>query len=115
MTGFTIPGRPVPKARARVTRGGAFTPGRTAAYERLVGWEARAAGVTAPYLGRVGIEVHFHLKGGRQGDLDNYLKAILDGLNGVAWRDDSQVWRIEASIERQSPEERADVRIWEMF
>lgn len=29
-----------------------------------------------------------------RGDLDNYIKTILDALNGVAWDDDSQVVKI---------------------
>ena len=31
-----------------------------------------------------------------RGDIDNYVKTILDGLNGVAWKDDSQVVKITA-------------------
>lgn len=31
-----------------------------------------------------------------RGDLDNYLKTILDALNGVAWDDDKQVVKITA-------------------
>jgi crossover junction endodeoxyribonuclease RusA len=32
----------------------------------------------------------------RAGDLDNSIKAVLDSVKGLAWRDDSQVKRIEA-------------------
>lgn len=28
-------------------------------------------------------------------DLDNYIK-VLDGLNGIVWKDDNQVWAIDA-------------------
>jgi len=31
-----------------------------------------------------------------RGDIDNYVKLLLDGLNGVAWDDDSQVVKVIA-------------------
>ncbi len=31
-----------------------------------------------------------------RGDLDNYVKSIMDGLNGVAYKDDGQVLNIRA-------------------
>jgi len=31
-----------------------------------------------------------------RGDLDNYVKLLMDGLNGVAWLDDKQVYVIDA-------------------
>lgn len=29
-------------------------------------------------------------------DIDNLIKTVLDGLNGVAWEDDTQVVKVEA-------------------
>lgn len=31
-----------------------------------------------------------------RGDIDNYLKSIMDGLNGVAYKDDGQVLNVKA-------------------
>jgi crossover junction endodeoxyribonuclease RusA len=31
-----------------------------------------------------------------RGDVDNYLKTVMDGLNGVAWEDDKQVHAVVA-------------------
>lgn len=45
---------------------------------------------TAIIVERVDLDTTSKLRG----DLDNYVKTVLDALNGVAWKDDSQVVRI---------------------
>lgn len=45
---------------------------------------------TAIIVERVDLETKSKLRG----DIDNYIKTILDALNGVAWRDDSQVVKV---------------------
>lgn len=112
MIRFEIPGKPVPKARPRVVNGHAFTPEKTKAYEQLVATQYRAAGGTLhgnPVA--VTIAVWYEMpkswpkrkkldqKGlphASKPDLDNVIKSILDGLNGVAWEDDAQVYKIHA-------------------
>jgi len=118
MIRITIPGRPVPKARPRLgVRGRTayiYTPENTRAYEQLVGMCARAA-TPAPLQGPVEMQAFVYLRHGRRGDLDNYLKCLCDGLNGIAWRDDSQVVRIEAEIRRckKANDQRVEIEIWE--
>jgi crossover junction endodeoxyribonuclease RusA len=37
-------------------------------------------------------------KSSLRGDIDNYVKSILDALNGVAWEDDKQI--IELTVKK---------------
>ncbi|RDD72921.1 RusA family crossover junction endodeoxyribonuclease [Paracoccus versutus] len=103
-----IPGKPQPKQRPRMTRYGAvYTPAETQAFERLVARHAKASGAK-PVSGPVQVEITsvFPIpkswtkkrKAESDGqphvqrpDLDNLVKCVLDGLNGVAFADDSQV------------------------
>jgi crossover junction endodeoxyribonuclease RusA len=72
-----------------------FTPRKTKAWEELIGYVANTAGIEL-MDGRVGIRLTFHLKGNKRADLDNLVKAVMDGLNGIAYMDDNQVRYIEA-------------------
>jgi len=113
--GFTVDTAPIAKARARVvTKGGvtrAYTPQKTATFEQLVGIRAREAMRGQPPLdgalyimiqcylprpkahyGKAGIKPQFvNAEPIGRPDLDNYCKAVLDGINGVVFKDDSQV------------------------
>lgn len=55
--------------------------------------QLRQHGVRLPAFteGDVAVSFYFYPPDRRRRDESNFLKALLDGLNGVAWRDDSQV------------------------
>jgi Holliday junction resolvase RusA-like endonuclease len=122
MITFTIPGAPVGKGRPRIARRGRFTsmytPEKTASYESLVklaGFEAMAG--RELMLGPVSVRLDVccpipaswsgkkqdraikdELRPITKPDLDNVVKAIFDGLNGVVWKDDCQV--VSATVEK---------------
>lgn len=45
---------------------------------------------------KLAVTIYFHIKGKRNIDLDNLLKALLDSLEGVLFEDDSQITEIHA-------------------
>jgi Holliday junction resolvase RusA-like endonuclease len=105
---FTIPGKPFAKQRPRMTRQGrAFTPAATVSFERTVGQYAMEA-IPSPIKGPVKVEVlatfepaaswskkktaeHIGRHHIQRPDADNLMKAILDGMNRIAFDDDAQV------------------------
>lgn len=118
---FTVPGKPVGKARPRATiRAGhaaVYTPTKTARYESLIARSARDAmkdkGIAmfeTPVM--VFVQASFHPPVSwskarklrmlnrpyeHKPDIDNIVKSILDGLNGVAFPDDKSVCAIAVS------------------
>jgi Holliday junction resolvase RusA-like endonuclease len=106
---FTVPGKPVPKQRARKGPNGWYTPTETRRYERAVGFHATrarqvhtATGGEWPMGRRYEVEVLCVWADRRRRDIDNVLKSVLDGLNGVLFADDSQV--VRAIVSRSEPE-----------
>lgn len=105
---FTIPGKPFAKQRARATRQGrVYTPAETVSFERQVGQIAMQH-FPQPLRGPVKISVwatfepakswskkkiaaHLGSYHTQKPDADNCIKAILDGLNRIAFADDAQV------------------------
>lgn len=111
---IVIPGEPVPKGRPRVGRGRVYTPEKTRAYERLIREYLRAK-QARPLNGplRVTIEAYRPIPKSMsktdkalallekvrpvtKPDLDNYVKSVLDGCNGILYEDDNVVCEIVA-------------------
>lgn len=103
---FTVPGQPRPKERARVTRRGTFTPKRTADYERTV-YTAALLAVSRLPGGRWSwprdawyrVELTLAYGDRRIADVDNVVKAILDGCHEVLWENDKRARSVHASVD----------------
>jgi crossover junction endodeoxyribonuclease RusA len=95
MLSFVVPGQPIAKGRPRFVGGHAITPARTKEYEQRVAVYAANAMAHAGQdllTGDLAIAVRFYLPSRRsEPDLDNLIKAALDGCNGTLYADDRQV------------------------
>lgn len=132
---FEIPGDPVAKARPRATmvsgRARMYTPAKTENYEaRVALFASQAMAGAAPLqcavaltvialfpippswtkkrqaAARAGVEQHT-----KKPDLDNVVKAIKDGANGILWTDDSQVCTLRECRKGFSDTPRVIVRV----
>ena len=112
MTTYIIDGEAAAKGRPRFTRRGhTYTPKKTADYEKHIKRQLIEQGAE-PFTKEIPLRVEatfykgylkswtkaelFQVKDGsllpvRRPDLDNYVKGILDGANGLLWHDDSQI------------------------
>lgn len=116
---LTVPGEPKSKARPRyTTRAGkvvAYTPKdtRTAEARYRSAYLEQAKRINTDKLGAYAVHADFYNGNYQRRDVDNMLKAVLDGLNRVAWDDDAQVVEV---IGRKhfvpKDQARAEVRIY---
>lgn len=113
---IVVEGEVVPKGRARITRSGiAYTPKKTRDYENKLAFFAQQAMKDTPlFEGPLVVHVEVtipiteswskkkrekalagEIRPISRPDLDNYIK-ILDGINGIVWKDDSQIVELTA-------------------
>lgn len=111
---FVVQGKPQGKQRPRLGKSGCvYTPAATRRYERSIAWAATAGRPRGWRLsGAVSVEVACYFPDARIRDVDNVLKAVLDGMNGVAYHDDSQVVlaNVTKALDREHPRTEVVVR-----
>ena len=76
----------------RTRKGSALSEaGRT--YKALVALQCRAMNLAPIQTGTLGLHIAVY-RPAKRGDIDNYLKGILDALKGYVFNDDSQVVKL---------------------
>ena len=138
---FTIPGKPQGKARARTFynpgrgRSQSITPEKTVLYENLIKNCYEAASSTERWFNkeplRMCIKAYFDIPKSvskkqreemisaertptKKPDADNIAKVICDALNGVAYKDDTQVVSLYIEKTYTDKEARIEVNICEL-
>lgn len=104
LVAFTVPGKPIPKKRPRVTRNGVYTPHETTAFEQSVTVAATQAMRGKQLLDQdVALVAMFERTDRIRCDIDNLVKAVTDAIQstraskshmgriGPVLRDDSQI------------------------
>jgi Holliday junction resolvase RusA-like endonuclease len=115
---FKVYGEPVAKGRPRFTRQGrTYTPKKTSNYETEVAVMAKTAmASTEPLETPISVYVYVTFtvpqsyskkrkeaclngfeKHTKRPDLDNCVKSVTDGMNGIVYKDDSQITSIHAT------------------
>ena len=101
---FTIPLEPVAKGRPRFAKGGiAYTPSKTRKAEQDLRFFLSKEFNREPFDGPVKVFARFTIQRPAsvsetkrphpvtRPDLDNYIKTLFDGANGLLFKDDAQV------------------------
>ena len=135
---FTIPGVPVAKGRPKFKRIGSrimtYTPAKTHKAEEFVKAcfeEKFGNSIKTPINGAICLTVEFFMQiptslskkkkamlemlyHTKRPDIDNLIKTVQDGLNGVAWTDDSCVCCVNATkVYSSNPCTKVEIKFFE--
>ena len=107
---LTIPGKPQTWQRSG-GKGRRYKPAKMRRYQKRVEDYALAMGVRKPIEGPVRLTADLHYTDRRRRDLDNGVKTIADAMEGLAYKDDSQIVELIARKHLGADEARAVVTI----
>ncbi|ENY8496187.1 RusA family crossover junction endodeoxyribonuclease [Clostridioides difficile] len=114
---FTIDGEPVGKERPRfnLATKRTYTPNKTKSYEELIKWLYQSK-VKYRFTGYIKMTIRCYysiaknnskkvkeqkrnnvLRPSKKPDIDNVIKVVADSLNGIAYKDDTQIVEVVAS------------------
>lgn len=112
MIEFVVHGNPVPKGRPRLGKGNqTYTPKVTKDWEKTVGEWCNTVTRGDRFECDVSVWLVFYRRTRHTVDLDNLIKSVLDGMNGVAYTDDTQVVEIHAWLKYDKVEPRVEVKV----
>lgn len=106
---------PVSQLRPRISGNRMYDPKKVRDYKKYIAWETKRQWKKEPLQGAVKIKIDIYrdiqkteskknkklkdegvIRPTVKSDLDNYLKAVLDAMNKIAYVDDSQIVEINA-------------------
>ena len=119
MIKIVVTGDAIPAARPRISGRRCYQPKRNMEYRARVQSAAYSAMAgREPMTGEVAVCVRLYRRykptTKQFGDVDNHLKAIFDGLNRIAFKDDAQIVSclVEKHLDKVNP--RAEVTVQEL-
>ena len=114
-----VDGEPIPAARPRFRGNGCYQSARNRSYREEIQMAGRLAmKAAAPLTGALSAVVKLYRSyaptSKRFGDVDNHLKAIFDGLNGIVFQDDAQIVKCVVTKQQDGKNPRAEISIQEV-
>jgi crossover junction endodeoxyribonuclease RusA len=87
---FEVQGQAVPKQSFRYARGRSFQTASVREWQNAVGWAAREQLGNVMLGGDLRVKIQFFLQRDAA-DLDNLAKGVLDGMQGIVYKNDIQI------------------------